>query len=311
MALATRCPACGTIFRISTVQAAAKSGMVRCGVCRHVFNSLDALVRVEDLEPEPEAPVEYDPPAHGAGEPSDVPLAEADIPAATVKEAAFAIEPETDTNRIAAPGDAAPENAPPHIGADRPDLDSQQAKSPAAVEPTFMRGAARRARSAAERAVLGIVSLVAALALVAQAAYVWRDELAARWPVVKPALLAACVPLRCVVSLPARLDAIRIVSSSLQNTPGRRDAYVATVLLRNYAQVALQLPAIELTLTDTQDRPLVRRVFLSRDYLKRESGAPSSAVADGIAADSELPVRIVFEAAGLRVAGFYFERFYP
>ena len=50
MALATRCPACTTVFRISTAQAAAKGGMVRCGQCRNVFNSLDALVRVEDLE---------------------------------------------------------------------------------------------------------------------------------------------------------------------------------------------------------------------------------------------------------------------
>lgn len=50
MALATRCPACGTIFRISTTQASAKGGMVRCGQCRNVFNSLDALVRVEDLD---------------------------------------------------------------------------------------------------------------------------------------------------------------------------------------------------------------------------------------------------------------------
>ncbi len=50
MALATRCPACQTVFRIGTAQAAAKGGAVRCGVCRNVFNALDALVRVEDLD---------------------------------------------------------------------------------------------------------------------------------------------------------------------------------------------------------------------------------------------------------------------
>ena len=341
MALATRCPACGTIFRISTIQAAAKSGMVRCGACRHVFNSLDALVRVEDLEPESETHGEPGATMHGAGEDRDAPSAVVDIPApAAVKEPAFAKGPEPEIEPLRAvfeewpplatahtlhekvvepsadaadhtADDAARDDPPTRVGARRLDLDWPQTESAAAVEPAFMRSAARPVRSATERAVLGILSLVAATGLLAQAAYVWRDELAARWPVVKPALLAACVPLRCVVALPARLDAIKIVSSSLQNTPGNRDAYVATVLLRNYAQVSVQLPAIELTLTDTQDHPLVRRVFRPGDYLQRESGARRGAETDGIAADSELPVRIVFEAAGLRVAGYYFDRFYP
>lgn len=340
MALATRCPACGTIFRISTIQAAAKSGMVRCGACRHVFNSLDALVRVEDLEPELETPGEQDVFAHGADEDGGAPATAVDIPVATAEKVpAFAngTESKIDTDQavfeewpastlastlhetvVEASADNAPHAAhddlPTRIGARRLDLEWPKAESATAVEPTFMRSATRPttpARSATERAVLGVLSLFAALGLVAQAAHVWRNELAARWPMVKPALVAACVPLRCVVALPARLDAIKIVSSSLQNTPGNRDTYVATVLLRNYAEVSVQLPAIELTLTDTQDRPLVRRVFRPGDYLPRESGARRGAETDGIAADSELPVRIVFEAAGLRVAGFYFDRFYP
>ena len=344
VALATRCPDCGTIFRISTIQAAAKSGMVRCGACRHVFNSLDALVRVEDLEPEPDTQNETSAIMRDAGEVGDAPIAAVGLPAATSDERSLASQnaqieahravfedwPPTPDHGpqervVDSPADTAHQGAddgahdgphddsPIRIGTRRLDLDWPQVEPAAdpAAEPTFMRSAERPARSAAERAVIGILSSIAVFVLIAQAAYVWRDELAARWPVVKPALAAACVPLRCVVALPARLDAIKIVSSSLQNTPGNRDVYVATLLLRNYADVDVRLPAIEMTLTDTQERPLVRRVFRPGDYVTRESAARRGGEDYGVAADSELPVRIVFEAAGLRVAGFYFDRFYP
>ena len=43
----TRCPACQTLFRISSEQLRARQGMVRCGHCRHTFNALDTL----DTEP--------------------------------------------------------------------------------------------------------------------------------------------------------------------------------------------------------------------------------------------------------------------
>ncbi len=82
MALATRCPACATIFRISTAQAAAKGGMVRCGQCRNVFNSLDALVRVEDLDIVDEAAVEveHEPAAFAASPTLRVPASAFDDP---------------------------------------------------------------------------------------------------------------------------------------------------------------------------------------------------------------------------------------
>ena len=336
MALATRCPACGTIFRITTIQAAAKSGMVRCGACRKVFNSLDALVRVEDLDPEPEVRGEHDVAAQGGGENRVAPPGDGDAPTATqLGDPAFvdAAEPTIDTPQAVFeeepppavprplhegvvepsadnPPATASDDPPTRIGARRLDLDWPRAESAAAGEPAFMRGASRPVRSAAEVTALAILSLIAALGLVGQAAYVWRDELAARLPLVKPALLAACLPLRCVVSLPARLDAIEIESSSLESTPGNRNAYLATVLLRNSSQVSVRFPAIELTLIDTQDRPLARRVFRPGDYLPREPGARRTPEADGIAPKSERPVRIAFEAAGLRVAGFRLALFY-
>lgn len=60
MSLITRCPACGTAFRVRRDQLAAHFGTVRCGKCDNVFNGVAALVGEggerlsSDLSPQPE-----------------------------------------------------------------------------------------------------------------------------------------------------------------------------------------------------------------------------------------------------------------
>jgi len=44
LSLVTRCPACGTAFRVQPAQLAAQSGTVRCGKCGELFNGVAALV---------------------------------------------------------------------------------------------------------------------------------------------------------------------------------------------------------------------------------------------------------------------------
>jgi predicted Zn finger-like uncharacterized protein len=50
MSLATRCPACGTIFRVVQDQLKVSEGWVRCGQCHEVFHGIEALF---DLESDP------------------------------------------------------------------------------------------------------------------------------------------------------------------------------------------------------------------------------------------------------------------
>jgi predicted Zn finger-like uncharacterized protein len=54
MRMVTRCPACGTSFRVHADQLAARDGQVRCGQCSTVFDAREALVTEPD--PLPEAP---------------------------------------------------------------------------------------------------------------------------------------------------------------------------------------------------------------------------------------------------------------
>ena len=62
MSLATRCPDCGTAFRVQSVQLAAKGGKVRCGKCAAVFDGVSNLIEQADpdpaaLDPSPQLPL--------------------------------------------------------------------------------------------------------------------------------------------------------------------------------------------------------------------------------------------------------------
>ncbi|HEX7055490.1 MAG TPA: DUF3426 domain-containing protein [Burkholderiales bacterium] len=56
--MVTRCPACGTAFRVQPAQLAAQSGTVRCGKCGELFNGVASLVAQSEqpltLEPSPQ-----------------------------------------------------------------------------------------------------------------------------------------------------------------------------------------------------------------------------------------------------------------
>ena len=364
MALATRCPACETIFRISTTQAAAKSGMVRCGQCRHVFNSLDALVRVEDLDvveedvADPAAPASMaadsatpagaaadglsqgvDAGGLSAGAPIDAALGSHNDAASLAESPASAPAGEAVFSKWWLPH-GEPVAAPPASEAEIPKVTGAGFKQrsladrrvsvewprntaayesanraaaihdPAVHDPTFLRdGAPRQERSRAERWTLAVLSVIAAVGLAGQAAYVWRNEVAVRYPAAKPWLVAICAPLRCAVDYPAHIDSITIESTSLQSSTPNSNFYTLTALLRNRDTVAVRYPWLELTLTDTQDRPILRRALRPEDYLARSRGAGNAQ--GGFGAESELPIRVMFELNELRFVGYRLDRFYP
>ncbi len=47
MALATTCPQCKTSFKVVPDQLKLRRGLVRCGVCQHVFSGVEHLRYVD------------------------------------------------------------------------------------------------------------------------------------------------------------------------------------------------------------------------------------------------------------------------
>src|SRR3954447_14975733 len=77
--LATRCPVCGTAFRVQREQLGARAGKVRCGKCGAVFDGIAGLVEegAEKLaiEPSPQMGL-FDPSRRtpASGEKPDAPI---------------------------------------------------------------------------------------------------------------------------------------------------------------------------------------------------------------------------------------------
>lgn len=173
-------------------------------------------------------------------------------------------------------------------------------------EPSFVRQGRRRQRlGRTVRAVMLTCSVLLLLGLLGQAAYVFRDQLAARLPQVKPLLLQACAYLDCQVGLPATIDALTVESSELTLGPGSA-TLVLTVLLRNESTVAQTWPHLELTLNDASEKPLVRRVFAPAEYLP-----PDISPRLGFPAHSEQPVRLFLELEGTEASGYRVYLFHP
>jgi predicted Zn finger-like uncharacterized protein len=151
-----------------------------------------------------------------------------------------------------------------------------------------------------------LLAALFAATLVVQLAYAWRTELAAHYPVLRPALEAGCRALGCEIGLPRRADALFIDSSDLEAIDDARPNLIRlSATIRNRGSLRLAYPALELTLTDARDRTLARRVFLPAQYL---GGADPRA---GIAPGAEFSVRLTLDTTDLKPAGYRLFLFYP
>ncbi|MDK3023949.1 DUF3426 domain-containing protein [Cupriavidus taiwanensis] len=177
--------------------------------------------------------------------------------------------------------------------------------------PDFLRHARERERQprrplTVPRAAWRVAAVVLAIAALLQLAYLGRSQLAGHFPMLRPALEAACAPLGCTVPPWRDIDALRIETSQLQRQDEGGDTYLLAVTLRNLGRASTALPAIELVMTDLQDQLLLRRVLQPAEYLE-----PSQQVfaAQGLRAGMELPVRVRFRTqqapANYRVLIFY------
>lgn len=144
-----------------------------------------------------------------------------------------------------------------------------------------------------------IASFLLLFILLAQVAYWFRVDLAARLPVLKPALLGYCGILKCGVPLPQHTDLIDIESSELQADPANENHITLNALLRNRASYAQSFPNLELTLNDTQDQPLARRMFTPIDYLP-----PTENPVLGLLPNHELGLKLHLDSADLKPSGY-------
>lgn len=349
MSLITRCPVCGTLFNVVADQLKVSQGWVRCGQCADVF---DAGLHLQDKRAEhdsagaqfmpaeqPLQPIastdvnngsyaenvaalrtEDNHAAFNSDPPLALPLASEAEEAEQVKAQAVADAHDDISMQVPSAISNAISNAILNdISNDIPiEITNNR---PGDVPVDFLNGVSfvREARQQAfwrrrlVRVGLSLVAVVLICLLAAQYAAARRDSLAVIEPRLAPALQMLCEQLACRVSPVQQIEAIVIDSSSF-NKINEAGNYRLSVTVKNIGASAVAMPSLEVTLTDTQDQPVLRRVLspaqlgVANSMLAAGgdwSGAASLQVlATAMSPDNAAP-GVLGRIAGYRLLAFY------
>ncbi len=329
LSLATRCIACGTVFRVVQDQLRVSSGWVRCGRCGEVFNAIESLVDLDSDRAGGAAGSVHGPRVldelarvsrsgdTASDAPGDAATAEEDPGEASQPQ----IEPRVATSDARMAGTMDPEFAeavepnplplpsvlaPPTEAAAAASGELEQWRRDAALmgpAPGFVQRADRAAkwRRPWVRAGLCGVVLVAGAGLLWQIHRTHHDWVAARWPILRPAVEQLCRWSGCAVVAPRQIESLAVESSGLVRSTAA-GVYRLNVTLRNRAALSVRAPAMDLVLTDASGQVVARRVLQPADL-----GHRTAIVEPG----SELALAGLLRIQGAPVTGYTIEVFYP
>ena len=325
----TRCPACGTMFNVVADQLKVSQGWVRCGQCADVF---DASLHLQDVtEPQQSTQDEVASLTNQASQvaaPAVAQLPPAETPLeddfeialrAAVMASAAAKSREDETHSVPPPAFAEPEVLPVIVSsadtANRSLSEEINAEESAAAaeEVSFVKHARRQAfwKKLWVRMSLAAFALLLSGGLLLQIALQHRDQLVQLEPRLKPVAQALCGSLGCQLNPPKKIDAVVIDSSTF--TKLGAESFKLSFSIKNLGATPVAMPSLEVTLTDTQDQALLRRVLspaqfgVSTALLSAGAGFQGAIVLDVSAsagARSGSPINS-------RVAGYRLLAFYP
>ena len=330
----TRCPECDTVFRVTSEQLRLRAGRVRCGHCQGVFNAVEHMLSDSDAPAGAStlaAPLEAAPPLEPGPAALPSPPAPPAAPVAPVvpipppaQPASAPPLPAGALSSAASPADAPPEPVPPSAPAGVEAIEAgpfaddvlaaQAAGLVAARELSLapgherwsagtLTGSGLDAFGHSEPRTLWPYVLAAALlslALLGQLLFQFRSEVVQRFP----ASLALYRGVGWEVPLPRKAELVAIETSDLQ-FDNARGLFVLQATLRNRAPFDQAWPALELSLTNTNDAVVTRRVLSPEEYL------PAAQARQVFSANEAAGVRLWVEARELGAVGYRLYVFYP
>ncbi|MDP1659803.1 MAG: DUF3426 domain-containing protein [Methylotenera sp.] len=265
----TNCPSCNTQFIVTDEQLSQHNGKVRCGQCFHVFDATKELV---DLEDQTETDLDA------------VNIDEADIQTAASEDEIYQANSKPPSESLASEADDI---------VNRALLQDSQAK--------YFNNDDKQneSRSTLLAWLKNLFAFVLLLAAIAQSIYFFRTEIALYYPNLKPYLTLACEKIACSVDLPKEIEFIIIDDSDMQEDADYTGLIHLSSTLINQANFSQAYPNIELTLTDINDKPKLRRTFEPKEYLPEHTD-----IANGLAGGAEVKVKLAITATGESVAGY-------
>jgi predicted Zn finger-like uncharacterized protein len=283
----TQCPHCRAKFRVRDEHVRAHSGLVRCGACRGIFDARLNLVEGRLVEFEEDADTFGSPNTIMQGVPAvahapTVDDGNATPSASTQTAAASSGERERSYTNASAATDSASKGRANDV--DRSDYDWRA--------PT-------RPLSRIQKIGYAFVALIATIALVAQTAYWFRDELASRYSQLAKPLALVCERIGCKVSPPKKSEALGFVGSELAADAAHRGLHIFSATLRNTGSYSVAFPSLILTLEGVGGAPIARKVFTPEQY------APANAsLQRGIDAGADLEIKLYLDVSPTVPVGF-------
>lgn len=148
-------------------------------------------------------------------------------------------------------------------------------------------------------ALLWIFLITLMVSAIAQCVYFLRHQMALYYPNFKPSLVQVCEKIGCSIDLPKKIELIVIDDSDIQEDAEHAGLMRLSTTLINQAGFQQAYPNLELTLTDAEDKPKLRRIFKPHEYLPANTN-----IAKGLAAGEELKVKLAMTTQGIVVAGY-------
>lgn len=328
MSLITKCPACTTMFKVVPDQLRVSDGWVRCGQCNEVF---DANANLESAAPtvpseanrrtrDPGSAIFFSLTDNGI--PEKVPnLGHAETDSADDRGSANDPVPALEVNLRTLHG----EPAKTAVQANEPSLHWETTSVAAAVATGATKGEdaelalasgprhsfmhdtnspSKVSTSRVLRVTLALLNVFLTAGLTLQVVTFERDRIAATLPQTTPALQTLCAALSCTLSPLRQIESVIIDSSAFTRIRG--DVYRLSFTLKNTARTSLATPGMELTLTDTEDRAVARRVFLPDVF-----AGSSPVVEAGAELHASLPVNVKLAGNHEKISGYRLLSFYP
>ena len=290
------------MFNVVADQLKVSQGWVRCGQCAHVF---DATLHLHNESVPPEPIFDADP-LPNAGALVDTNYASY---ADGITTALTAPNANAEPTFVEAPASLPPQLSPPEdLLSPSPDSELLNGQFPnSSSDVSFVRDARRQAfwRRPLIRFALGCVTAVLFGLLALQFAVNQRDTVLAFEPRLKPVLGELCARLACDAGPAKRIESLVIDSSSF-NKINDIGAYRLAFSLKNTASASVAMPSLEVTLTDTQDQALLRRVLTPAQL-----GSTDGLLAANAEFSGALTLQLQLETPPLRVAGYRLLAFYP
>ena len=296
------------MFNVVTDQLKVSQGWVRCGQCAEVFDATLHLQTEKPPQTDLPAPiVEPDGVAVAPAPPPDVAVSDYASPQSVSPNT-----PEADTSYVQEVAAAFKVSDSPVVAAPVVDVPAEAADEvPADV--SFVRDARRQAfwRRPLVRVLLVVLTLLLLAMLILQLAVQQRDTLAVLEPRVKPALQLVCGLLACNVGPVRQIEAIVIDSSSFNKV--NDSVYRLSFTIKNTAATAVAMPSLEVTLTDTQDQAVIRRVLTPAQFGVVSGLLAASAEFSGALTLQLAPLEIPRDTGNVsrRIAGYRLLAFYP